>query len=170
MQDITRGESYLKLRPDRVAMQDATAQMAMLQFISSGLPQASCVDLYFPLCFCKLPDTQGLKATSMCSLQSLFFPRGRGHLLLGLKRGYVSLGITIESLTSPTLTKRSWLSVLLKDSSVTTRTQTHTLLIKRQSLSTVLLTARPRHRLTTGWEIDLPLVACSKSEQLLGKG
>lgn len=27
------------LRADRVAMQDATAQMAMLQFISSGLPK-----------------------------------------------------------------------------------------------------------------------------------
>ncbi|XP_015749668.1 PREDICTED: aconitate hydratase, mitochondrial-like [Acropora digitifera] len=38
-QDIERGVSYLKLRPDRVAMQDATAQMAMLQFISSGLPK-----------------------------------------------------------------------------------------------------------------------------------
>jgi len=36
---IVRGESYLKLRPDRVAMQDATAQMAVLQFISSGLPK-----------------------------------------------------------------------------------------------------------------------------------
>ena len=32
-----RGETYLRLRPDRVAMQDATAQMAILQFISSGL-------------------------------------------------------------------------------------------------------------------------------------
>lgn len=40
-QDIARGESYLKLRPDRVAMQDATAQMAMLQFISSGLPKVA---------------------------------------------------------------------------------------------------------------------------------
>merc|ERR1712142_637527 len=39
--DLVRGESYLKLRPDRVAMQDATAQMAMLQFISSGLPQVA---------------------------------------------------------------------------------------------------------------------------------
>src|SRR4051812_32558556 len=29
---IVRGQSYLKLRPDRVAMQDATAQMAVLQF------------------------------------------------------------------------------------------------------------------------------------------
>ena len=35
-QEIERGTSYLRLRPDRVAMQDATAQMAMLQFISSG--------------------------------------------------------------------------------------------------------------------------------------
>ncbi|KAF4321800.1 hypothetical protein JM18_003927 [Phytophthora kernoviae] len=37
----TRGETYLKLRPDRVAMQDATAQMAVLQFISSGLPKTA---------------------------------------------------------------------------------------------------------------------------------
>jgi len=40
-QDIVRGESYLRLRPDRVAMQDATAQMAMLQFISSGIPKVA---------------------------------------------------------------------------------------------------------------------------------
>jgi aconitate hydratase len=40
-QDIERGVSYLKLRPDRVAMQDATAQMAVLQFISSGLPKTA---------------------------------------------------------------------------------------------------------------------------------
>uniref|UniRef100_A0A8L8KE20 Aconitate hydratase, mitochondrial n=1 Tax=Heligmosomoides polygyrus TaxID=6339 RepID=A0A8L8KE20_HELPZ len=38
---IERGVSYLRLRPDRIAMQDATAQMAMLQFISSGLPQVA---------------------------------------------------------------------------------------------------------------------------------
>ncbi|KXZ42199.1 hypothetical protein GPECTOR_184g268 [Gonium pectorale] len=36
--DIRRGESYLRLRPDRVAMQDGTGQMIMLQFMSSGLP------------------------------------------------------------------------------------------------------------------------------------
>ena len=36
-QDIVRGTSYLRLRPDRVALQDATAQMALLQFISAGL-------------------------------------------------------------------------------------------------------------------------------------
>uniref|UniRef100_A0A7I2V6A6 Aconitase 2 n=1 Tax=Homo sapiens TaxID=9606 RepID=A0A7I2V6A6_HUMAN len=40
-QEIERGKSYLRLRPDRVAMQDATAQMAMLQFISSGLSKVA---------------------------------------------------------------------------------------------------------------------------------
>jgi len=40
-QEVERGKSYLRLRPDRVAMQDATAQMAMLQFISSGLPRVA---------------------------------------------------------------------------------------------------------------------------------
>jgi len=38
---VKRGETYLRLRPDRVAMQDATAQMAVLQFISSGLSEAA---------------------------------------------------------------------------------------------------------------------------------
>ena len=33
---LTRGENQIKLYPDRVAMQDATAQMAMLQFILAG--------------------------------------------------------------------------------------------------------------------------------------
>ena len=31
-----RGESYVDFNPDRVAMQDATAQMALLQFIQAG--------------------------------------------------------------------------------------------------------------------------------------
>ena len=35
-QGLVAGESYLLLRPDRVAMQDATAQMAMLQFMQAG--------------------------------------------------------------------------------------------------------------------------------------
>jgi aconitate hydratase len=35
-QDWTRGRAMLALRPDRVAMQDATAQMALLQFMQSG--------------------------------------------------------------------------------------------------------------------------------------
>ena len=33
----TRKESNVDLYPDRVAMQDATAQMAILQFMSSGV-------------------------------------------------------------------------------------------------------------------------------------
>ena len=40
-QELNAGTSYLELRPDRVAMQDATAQMAMLQFITSGRSQAA---------------------------------------------------------------------------------------------------------------------------------
>ncbi|ORY21158.1 putative aconitate hydratase [Naematelia encephala] len=36
-----RGERYLKLRPDRVAMQDASAQMALLQFMTCGLPSCA---------------------------------------------------------------------------------------------------------------------------------
>src|SRR6201991_3596385 len=40
-QEIERGSSYLKLRPDRVACQDATAQMAILQFMSAGMPSVA---------------------------------------------------------------------------------------------------------------------------------
>lgn len=36
-QNLERGRSYIQLRPDRVAMQDATAQMALLQFSSAGI-------------------------------------------------------------------------------------------------------------------------------------
>ncbi|VAX14882.1 Aconitate hydratase, partial [hydrothermal vent metagenome] len=35
-QELTPGKSYLSLSPDRVIMQDATAQMALLQFMSAG--------------------------------------------------------------------------------------------------------------------------------------
>lgn len=35
-QSLERGKAHLALRPDRVAMQDATAQMAMLQFIQAN--------------------------------------------------------------------------------------------------------------------------------------
>ncbi len=35
--DFERGVTYNDLRPDRVAMQDATAQMALLQFMTAGL-------------------------------------------------------------------------------------------------------------------------------------
>ncbi|MGV7221182.1 MAG: aconitate hydratase [Nitrospinales bacterium] len=38
---LERGVSDIYLNPDRVAMQDATAQMAILQFMSAGLPQTA---------------------------------------------------------------------------------------------------------------------------------
>ncbi len=40
-QDIERGKAYLNLRPDRVAMQDATAQMALLQFMLADKDEAA---------------------------------------------------------------------------------------------------------------------------------
>ena len=36
-----RGEDYVNFRPDRVAMQDATAQMALLQFMNAGQDRVS---------------------------------------------------------------------------------------------------------------------------------
>lgn len=36
MRNFKRGEDYVDFRPDRVAMQDATAQMALLQFMNAG--------------------------------------------------------------------------------------------------------------------------------------
>jgi aconitate hydratase len=40
-QELERGDSYADFRPDRVAMQDATAQMALLQFMTAGLPEVA---------------------------------------------------------------------------------------------------------------------------------
>ena len=40
-QRLERGRSYNDLDPDRVAMQDATAQMALLQFMTAGLQQVA---------------------------------------------------------------------------------------------------------------------------------
>ena len=36
-----RGKSYVDFAPDRVAMQDATAQMALLQFMQAGKKKAA---------------------------------------------------------------------------------------------------------------------------------
>lgn len=41
VKDYKRGEDYVNFRPDRVAMQDATAQMALLQFMNAGKDQAA---------------------------------------------------------------------------------------------------------------------------------
>ncbi len=40
-QDLERGKSFLLLNPDRVAMQDATAQMALLQFMLADKKEAA---------------------------------------------------------------------------------------------------------------------------------
>jgi aconitate hydratase len=37
----TGGKDFVEFAPDRVAMQDATAQMALLQFMSAGIPRAA---------------------------------------------------------------------------------------------------------------------------------
>ncbi|MEQ8435987.1 MAG: aconitate hydratase [Ilumatobacter fluminis] len=39
--DVDRGVTYNDFNPDRVAMQDATAQMALLQFMTAGLPEVA---------------------------------------------------------------------------------------------------------------------------------
>ncbi|CCM02792.1 uncharacterized protein FIBRA_04903 [Fibroporia radiculosa] len=38
---LKRGETYLQLSPERVAMQDASAQMALLQFMSAGMSKCA---------------------------------------------------------------------------------------------------------------------------------
>jgi aconitate hydratase len=38
---FVRGKDYVDFYPDRVAMQDATAQMALLQFMSAGIPKVA---------------------------------------------------------------------------------------------------------------------------------
>src|SRR5215510_9773999 len=35
------GKDFVEFAPDRVAMQDATAQMALLQFMSAGIPKVA---------------------------------------------------------------------------------------------------------------------------------
>ncbi len=39
--ELKRGSDYAMLHPDRVAMQDATAQMALLQFMTAGMPRTA---------------------------------------------------------------------------------------------------------------------------------
>jgi len=41
LQDFPRLKSYVDFNPDRVAMQDATAQMALLQFMQAGRPKVA---------------------------------------------------------------------------------------------------------------------------------
>lgn len=41
LRSFSKGEDYVDFRPDRVAMQDATAQMALLQFMQAGRARAA---------------------------------------------------------------------------------------------------------------------------------
>ena len=41
VKSYSRLHDYVDFNPDRVAMQDATAQMALLQFMQAGRPQAA---------------------------------------------------------------------------------------------------------------------------------
>lgn len=41
LQSFERGKNYVDFAPDRVAMQDATAQMALLQFMQAGRPKVA---------------------------------------------------------------------------------------------------------------------------------
>ncbi len=41
LKDFKRGVDYVNFAPDRVAMQDATAQMALLQFMQAGMPRVA---------------------------------------------------------------------------------------------------------------------------------
>jgi len=41
LQNFDRGVNYVDFAPDRVAMQDATAQMALLQFMQAGRPKVA---------------------------------------------------------------------------------------------------------------------------------
>jgi len=65
---INRGIDYADYRPDRVAMQDATAQMALLQFMTAGLNKVA------------------VPTTVHCD-----------HLILARKGAKIDLGVSIDS-------------------------------------------------------------------------
>ena len=67
-QAMERGRSYADFRPDRVAMQDATAQMALLQFMTAGL------------------DTTSVPTTVHCD-----------HLILAKVGARIDLGVAIDA-------------------------------------------------------------------------
>ena len=41
LENFERAKTYVNFQPDRVAMQDATAQMALLQFMQAGRPKVA---------------------------------------------------------------------------------------------------------------------------------
>ena len=67
-QEMQRGKSYADFNPDRVAMQDATAQMALLQFMTAGL------------------KTTAVPSTVHCD-----------HLILAKSGAKIDLGVAVDS-------------------------------------------------------------------------
>ena len=67
-QEMERGKSYADFDPDRVAMQDATAQMALLQFMTAGL------------------KTTAVPSTVHCD-----------HLILAKSGAKIDLGVAVDS-------------------------------------------------------------------------
>ena len=67
-QEMERGKSYADFNPDRVAMQDATAQMALLQFMTAGL------------------KTTAVPSTVHCD-----------HLILAKSGAKIDLGVAVDS-------------------------------------------------------------------------
>ena len=51
---LERGADYVDFGPDRVAMQDATAQMALLQFMQAGKTKLLCLQQPMPTTLFKL--------------------------------------------------------------------------------------------------------------------
>ena len=80
-QDLDRGVSYVDLRPDRVAMQDATAQMAWLQFMTAGLDEVAvpttthCDHLYKLAMMAKQTYWQQVKVTKRSTTSWKVFAR-----------------------------------------------------------------------------------------------
>jgi aconitate hydratase len=66
-----RGGSYVDFAPDRVAMQDATAQMALLQFMQAGRKQVAVPSTVH--CDHLIQARVGAKTTK-CSISYLPFP------------------------------------------------------------------------------------------------
>ena len=64
---IERGGTYNDFHPDRVAMQDATAQMALLQFMTAGLPTTAVPSGMMPVTTAACMDSTSRSARPMHS-------------------------------------------------------------------------------------------------------
>lgn len=101
VKDYKRGEDYVNFRPDRVAMQDATAQMALLQFMNAGKEKVAvpstvhCDHLIQAYKGAKRIYLLRLKQTKKCMISSATYPPVMA-LVLETGSGYHSPGSTRE--------------------------------------------------------------------------